>query len=134
MKTELTTATVPSNKAALDAFMQRLWDSTLENPIGNGRIFGWALIDAHPFDGHIWLKELRALEHRLGHGTKALQFFCSLADTYRVPIILTPKRIGTKGMNNAQLRRWYRAFGFEPRRDGDMRRGLPAELKKGLPL
>jgi GNAT superfamily N-acetyltransferase len=100
----------------VEAMLSDYIDGTLENPIGNGRVLGWALVDLRPAGEHVWLKEIRALEFRQGHGTAALKSVCELADRHQVALELDAHRIVAidkkVGMTTTQLRRWYQRFGF----------------------
>ena len=97
-----------------NAFMRELWRDTIENPVGKGRVYEMqVLIHAYPFCGRIYVSEVRALRgFRHGSGTKAMRYLTTLADTFNVQLELAPVRIGNEGMTNAQLRKWYRRFGF----------------------
>jgi hypothetical protein len=97
-----------------DAFLRHLWRETIENPIGKGRVYEMqVLIHVRPFNGYIYVSEVRALRgFRRGSGTKAMRYLTTLADTFNVRLQLAPERIGSEGMTNAQLRKWYRRFGF----------------------
>jgi hypothetical protein len=113
----------PPLSPEVEAFLSHFVSATQENPIGHGRIYGGALIElCSVHGGRVWLKSVWAMEKRMGYGTRAMEFIANLSDTYGVEIAITPKKFGREGMTTAQLRKWYRRFGFLPNGAGWMRR------------
>jgi hypothetical protein len=114
--------TLMARNGQLDAFMEHLNSVTWHNPIGSGRVYGMALIEARPFADHIYLQLIRSLEQGKGHGSKALHLLCTFADHYRVAIQCAAVKIGKDGLTAAELRRWYKRYGFVDSGQGYMRR------------
>jgi hypothetical protein len=120
--------------ASCQRFIDEFVRGTMPTPCGPGRIFGLtgialgARVDIRKgFEGRIRVTEIWALEKRKGFGTNALRWLCDMADTHGVTLELTPKRIGKVGMTDAQLRRWYKAYGFALQQRGTMQRSPEAQ-------
>jgi hypothetical protein len=93
----------------MDAWEQ----TTLSNPMGQGRLSGLCLVHLTQGMMSINIKSIRALESRKGQGTDAMHHIIRLADNFGVDLILAVGRFGReRRMNNTQLFRWYRTFGF----------------------
>lgn len=76
-------------------------------------------------DGAINIESIRAFQPQQGAGTRVMQDLIRLADKHHVVLMGYAKRFptGTSGtLTTAQLKTWYRKFGFIVNREGDMKR------------
>lgn len=113
----------PAPPQAVEEFLGHLWRVTSPNPLGprGERIYGACLISAGPLQGIVWLKSIRAFETGEGYGSTGMEFIVNLADTYRVPVTLTPEPFGPKPrITKRKLRAWYQRFGFKLQSNGEM--------------
>ena len=121
-----------ARREAKTAFFDQLYRETTPNPIGRGVVYeSAALLDIQPWEMGAHISEIRALKLREGSGTRALKLLLWLADEYGIVLTLNALRIGKEGMTSAQLRKWYRKYGFtsEPHNPTFMQRQPVKETK-----
>jgi hypothetical protein len=113
----------------LKAFMADFAAGTEQNPLaGFERIWNASAgFEVSIFNGAIRLAAIRSLERSKGHGSRALDWLCELADRHGVAISakVSPFGDGPK-LDTKQLRAWYRRRGFNIERNGNMRRSTNA--------
>src|SRR5262245_6059451 len=90
----------------------RIWD---------GRV----LFEVQGLDRKHWRADVRlgfiqALEPGHGDGSRALEWFLSLARDHGAIVTGSVQRKGERGLTQRQLRAWYKRHGFHVARDGGL--------------
>lgn len=108
---------------SLPIFFEELRSNTVENPIGDGRVFRReSLLDVRPQNGKAIIQWVQALETKKGAGTRAMQFITELADKHGVDLMLFVEPLDAKGaIKKRALTNFYKKFGFITK-DGMMHR------------
>lgn len=111
-----------ANDPALKAFMEAFKAETSAHPfLGFMRIWqNKVCFEVSPFDGAIWLSCIQTIDSKQGDGSKALDWFKSLAITHGVMLHGNIKPVGKDGLNRKALRDWYKRHGFRVRQNGDL--------------
>ena len=106
-------------EGAAAAFMQEFNSLTCDVPLRGMRSLGtddtavW--FELYPeWPTVVDVAGIKALTPRKGHGAKALQWLCELADKHGITLTLDVVfRFSGESPTMPQLRAWYRKFGFK---------------------
>lgn len=109
--------TESAEQTPVELFLAAYYGATQEHPFNHrARIHGMATLELSPsLDDRahgVHIHDVMALEPRAGHGTKAMQFLCALADQYGVFLEGVAKDYRGDRMTTKQLLNWYATFGF----------------------
>jgi hypothetical protein len=98
----------------LSAFNKDFLDGTTPHPLmPKFRLFhNVVVLEVYTFNGCIILGLVQSLEPRVGYGSAAVKWLCSLADEHQLEIKGTVRRLGKEGFNQRGLKRWYKSLGF----------------------
>lgn len=93
-----------------EKFMDELYNLSQDHPFSHRkRVIGEAVVEVYT-DGANGIRLSDITSNTPGHGTKAMQLLCDLADKHKVTITLYAK--GYADTPSSKLVEWYKRFGF----------------------
>jgi hypothetical protein len=99
-------------------FMQKLRAISYPNPFDDHELVvgNLAVVEIRKdinLPNAMHLSSIRTVEPGKGFASRVLDKILAIADKTHTSITLSPKRFGTKGMSNSELRNWYIRHGFK---------------------
>jgi GNAT superfamily N-acetyltransferase len=116
-------------------FVRKIYSKGLQNPIGDGVVFGLRhpetknmdagiLVDLKPKHDYVYVQEIRVLEGKTaqGFGGHIMKYITDQADKDKIDLSLYAKPLKNEGsmIPKSKLIKFYKKYGFKLERGDDM--------------
>lgn len=112
----------PVAKASCDAFLGEFEAATVTHPF-DSRLRIWdnnVVFEVKQFNGKIDLSFIQSIDKGCKHGSRGLLWFLEMASRHSVAIHGYAKRVGAEGLDQRQLKAWYKRHGFSINTQSDI--------------